>query len=55
MFLGHTNPTLCVSVNSIVINLCKITVPRKRQLKVENSHNLKEFLQEFLNFISFSK
>ena len=40
MFLGHTNPKL--SVDAIVVNLCKITEPRKRQLKVEILHNLKE-------------
>ena len=31
MFEGHTNPKLCVSLNAIVANLCKITVLRKRQ------------------------
>ena len=35
MFLGHTNPKLWVSVNVIVLYLCKITEPRKKQLKVE--------------------
>ena len=35
MFLGHTNPKLWVSVNAIVVNLCKITVLRKQQLNVE--------------------
>ena len=35
MFLGHTNPKLCVKANAIVVNLCKITEPKKRQLKVE--------------------
>ena len=43
MFLGHTNPKLCVSVNAIVVNLSKITVLRKKQIKVEIAHNLKEF------------
>ena len=42
MFLGHTNPKLCVSVNAFAVNLCKINEPRKRQLKVEILHNLKE-------------
>ena len=51
MFLGHTNPKLCISVNAIVTNLCKITTQRKKQLKVEILHNLKDFL----NFISFFK
>ena len=53
--LGHTNPKLCLSENAIVVNLCKITVPRKKQLNVEILHNLKEFWKEFLNIISFSK
>ena len=43
MFLGHTNPKLGKSINAIVVNLCKITVLRKKQLKVEILHNLKEF------------
>ena len=41
MFLGHTNPKQCMSINAIVVNLCKITEPRKEQLKVEILHNLK--------------
>ena len=43
MFLGQTNPNLWVSVNAIVLDLCKLTEPRKTQLKVEILHNLKEF------------
>ena len=43
MYLGHTNPKLCVSVNAIVLDLCKITEPRKSSKKVEILHNLKEF------------
>ena len=43
MFVGHTNPKLCVSVNAIVVNLSKINVPRKRQMKIEILHNFKEF------------
>ena len=35
MFLGHTNPKLWVSVNAIELYVCKITEPRKKQLKVE--------------------
>ena len=42
MFLGHTNPKLCVSVNVIVVNLCKITEPRKKKINVEILHNLQE-------------
>ena len=53
MFLGHTNPKLCVSVNAIVLDFCKITEPRKKQLKVEILHDFKEFCKEFLNFIGF--
>ena len=43
MFLAHTNPKLCLSVNAIVLDLCKTIKPRKKQLKVEILHNLKEF------------
>ena len=43
MFLGHTNPKLCLSVNAIVVNSCKIIVLGKQQLDVEILHNLKEF------------
>ena len=38
MFLGQTNPMLCISVNAIVLNLFKITKPRN---KVDTLHNLK--------------
>ena len=47
MFLGHTNPKLCISVNAIVVNLCKITEARKRQLKVEILHSSKKIDQNF--------
>ena len=43
MFLGCTNPKLCVCVNPIVLDFCNITEPRKKQLKVEILHDLKEF------------
>ena len=43
MFLSHTNPKLCVLVNAIVLDICKITEPRKKQLKVEILHDFKEF------------
>ena len=55
MFLGRTNPKLCVSVNPTVLDFCKISKPRKKQLKVEILHGLKEFWEEFLNFIRFLK
>ena len=44
MFLGYASPKLCISVNAIVVNLCKITEPRKMQLglKVKILHNIKE-------------
>ena len=51
MFLGYTSPKLCVSVNAIVVNLCKIIELRKGQLKVEILHNLKEFCKAFFTFI----
>ena len=51
MFLGLTNPKLWVSVNAVVLDLCKITELRKKQLKVEILHALKEFWKEIFNFI----
>ena len=42
-FLCHTSPKLRVSVNAIVFDFGKLTEPRKKQLKVEILHNLKEF------------
>ena len=53
MFLGYTSPKLCVSVNAIVVNLCKFIELRKGQLKVEILHNLKEFLKHFLLLFEF--
>ena len=53
MFLGHTNPKLCVSVNAIVLDFCKINEPRKKQLKDEILHDFKEFCKEFLNINGF--
>ena len=53
MFLGHNNPKLCVLVNAIVLDFCKITEPKKKQLKVEILHDFKEFCKELLNFIGF--
>ena len=43
MFLGHTNPKLWVSVNAIVLDVCKLTELRKKQLKIEILYDLKEF------------
>ena len=37
-----TNTKLCVSVNAVVCDLCKITEPRKKE-KVYILHNLQEF------------
>ena len=42
MLLSYPNPKPCVSVNTVVVNLYRITEPRKEQLKVEILHNLKE-------------
>ena len=53
MFLGHNNPKLCVSVNAAVDYLCKITVLRKKQLKVEILHNLKDFERNFKILFDF--
>ena len=55
MFLGDNSPELCVLVNAIVLDLCKITEPRKKQLNVKILHALKPFLKEFLNFIFLPK
>ena len=43
MLLGHTNPKLWVAVNAIVLYVCKLTELRKKLLKVEILHDLKEF------------
>ena len=43
MFLGHANLKLWVSINAIVLDLSKLTELRKKQLKVEILHGLKEF------------
>ena len=42
MCLCLTSPKLC-STEQAVVPLCKITEPRKRKLKVEILHDLKEF------------
>ena len=34
---------LCSSGQAVVLSICKITEPRKRKLKVEILHDLKEF------------
>ena len=38
-----TNPKLRSSEQAVVLNICKITKPRKRKLKVEILYDLKEF------------
>ena len=38
-----TSPKLCSSEQALVLKLSKITEPRKRKLKVEILHDLKEF------------
>ena len=55
MFVGLTNPKLWVLVNAFMLELCEITEPRKKQLKVEILYALKEFLNKFLNFNWFLK
>ena len=52
MCLCLTTPKLRSLEEAVV--LCKINEPRKRQLKVEILHDLKEFLKEFLKFYLFS-
>ena len=54
MCLCLTNPKLCSSEQSVVLNICKINEPRKQKFKVEILHDLKEFLKEFLKFNLFS-
>ena len=41
--LGHPNPKLWVSEIAIVLGLCKLIEPRKKQLKVETLNDFKEF------------
>ena len=55
MFLVDNSPELCVLLNAIVLDLCKITEPRKQQLNIKILHALKQFLKEFLNFIWLPK
>ena len=43
MVLCLTNPKLCVSEQAIVLNLHKITEPKKQKLKAEILYDLKEF------------
>ena len=50
MFLGHTNPKLCVLVNAIVLYVCKLTELRKKQLKVKISNDLKELKKRIFKF-----
>ena len=43
MYLCLTSPKLCSSEQAVVLNLWKITEPRKFKLIVEILHDLKEF------------
>ena len=43
MCLCLSSSKLCSSEQAVVLNLCKITRPRKQKLKVEILHDLKEF------------
>ena len=45
MFLSHTNPKLCVLVNAIVLDICKITELKKKAAKKKFLQ--KEFEKEF--------
>ena len=49
MLLGHNILKLWLSVNAVVLDLCKITEPRKQQLKVEISHAEKNFEKKNFN------
>ena len=53
MCLCLSNTKLCSSEQSVVLNIGKITEPRKQKLKVEIVHDLKEFWIEFFNFNCF--
>ena len=53
MFLFQTSPKLCILVNAIVLDFCKTTEPRKKQVKVEILHDFKTFENKNLNFIGF--
>ena len=53
MFLVHTNPKLSISVIAINVKLRKITNPRKKQLKVEILHNIKNFERIFKFYLFF--
>ena len=39
MFLGHINPMLCMLLKALVVNRCKMTEPRKKQVKVKYYKN----------------
>ena len=54
MCLCLTNPKLCSSEQAVVLNIPKITEPRKQKLKVEILHDLKEVWKEFLKIYLFS-
>ena len=45
MCLCLTNPKLCSSEQTVVLNISKMNEPRKQKFKVEILHDLKEFLK----------
>ena len=53
MCLCLTRSKLFSLEQAVVLNLCKITEPRKRELKVEILHDLKNFEKIFLILIDF--
>ena len=48
MILRCTNPKLSLSVNSIVVNLSKNTIPRKKQLTIQSLPGLKDISENVL-------
>ena len=52
MFLCLINPKLCWSEEAVVLNLYKITEPRKQKLKVEILHDLKDFERIFFKIFN---
>ena len=51
MFLCLISSKLCLSEEAVVLNLCKITEPRKHAVKI--LHGLKNFEKKFLILIVF--
>ena len=50
MCLCPSNPKLSSSEQAVVLNLCKISEPRNRKLKVEILQDLKEFWKDSVKF-----